>query len=325
MLTLTQITNAIAKQIQGVVETHMLAEDYNVIVCPERIFVDDYLPLETQYITKMSELPDDQYDNPNEPPYKNTIFVVIKMGSGERNMAVANSTVTLQVLSEENDFLAAREIIDEFIAEYNFEIAPEGFIQAYFTPDVMASQEQVYAGFRALLSTKGFIRVPEPGVVFIRDVFISLDNDMGWVRMPFIMLNWNHAAQPDPQAFSGNLGSTMTLNKQATQTVSFNTYLVQSKDHSNLDMVCANIILAMSDINRKFHIAVLTDIPLEDAFYEGMDSVITYTDSKGEQKTVAKVHIINDWFVLASASYNQELGDLSPWSLAFSRAKMEED
>lgn len=307
-MTLTQITNAIAKQIQGVVEEHMLAEDYKVIVCPERIFVDDYLPLETQYITKLSELPEEQYDNPNEPPYKNTIFVVIKMGSGERNMAVANSTVTIQVLSEENDFLAAREIMDTFIGLYNFKYK-DGFIQSYFQPEVLASQEQVYAGFRALMNSRGFIRVPEPGIMFVQDVVVMVGPNEDWIQIPYVNMNYQFSAQPDPVAFSGQHGETASLNRQSTRMVSFETYLTENSGDYFMDKFSKDVIYAQWKMNRKFHIVVRTSAEDEMA-----------TEILGERRFA----IVDEWFVLTGAIYNQELGGISTWGLTFSRALKEE-
>jgi hypothetical protein len=265
MKTLTEITNIIAKQIGEVAKT--AATDYDVIVCPERIFMDDYLPEEERYLQTMGEMPSLDVDSPQELPYKNTIFVVIKMGSGQANMGVANYSCTLQVLSEADDFVAARQLLDSFIAEYNFEYI-DGIVQSYFTPDMGGSQESVYTGFRALMSCRGNIRVPEEGVAFITDVLVSLDGRY-FFELPFLNVMYNHACQPDPQAFAGTKGRTMALNRQSTQTITFDAYLwnkgVYDGTESDikttdwwLDLFSKNIIEAHSDMNKKFCLMVRT-------------------------------------------------------------------
>ena len=61
MMTLMQINDAISKEIGEIVEGLDLPEDYTVVVCPERIFMDDYLPKENEYYLKRSEMPFDDY------------------------------------------------------------------------------------------------------------------------------------------------------------------------------------------------------------------------------------------------------------------------
>lgn len=320
MMTLMQINDAISKEIGEIVERLDLPEDYTVVVCPERIFMDDYLPKENEYYLKRSEMPFDDYDSPNESPYRNHIFVVVKMGTGQRNEAVSESSVTLQVLSEQDDFLIARTILDQFIAEYNFKLTADGFVQAYFNPEVIASQETVYTGFRALMTTRGFIRVPEPGVVFVTGVIISIDGGETYFRIPYMGLRYNHNAQPDPQAFAGTMGNTMTMNRQASQTISFDTYLTQSSEKTPLDAFSSKVFLADRHINAIFDIALVTNVDPEDAYDE--DSVMSpIVDGEDTDLVV----IGKGQYRLVSASYSQDLGDMSTWSLTFSRATREEN
>lgn len=284
MKTLTEITNIIAKQIGEVAKT--AATDYDIIVCPERIFMDDYLPEEEKYLQTIGEMPSLDIGSPQELPYKNTIFVVIKMGSGQTNMGVANYSCTLQVLSEADDFVAARQLLDSFIAEYNFEYV-DGIVQSYFTPDMGGSQESVYTGFRALMSCRGNIRVPEEGVAFVTDILASFDGKV-FFELPFLNVMYNHACQPDPQAFAGTMGRTMALNRQSTQTMTFDMYLwnkgavrenssrtytyaediAQSFDYM-LDKFSKAVIESHSAMNKKFKLVVRTSIKSSDVNTEG--------------------------------------------------------
>lgn len=276
MKTLTEITNIIAKQIGEVAET--AATDYDIVVCPERIFMDDYLPKEEQYLATLGELLSLDVDSPQDLPYQNTIFVVIKMGSGQANMGVSNYSCTLQVLSEANDFTAARQLLDSFIAKYNFEYI-DGIVQSYFTPDMGGSQESVYTGFRALMSCRGNIRVPEEGVAFIATVLASFDG-YTFFPLPFLSVMYNHSCQPDPQAFAGTNGRTMALNRQSTQTMTFDMYLwnkgtsksttmtttpsdIRETQDYLLDEFSKCVIKAHSDMNKKFRLIVRSSIAQE--------------------------------------------------------------
>ncbi len=324
MKTLTEITNIIAKQIGEVAKT--VAADYDIVVCPERIFMDDYLPEEERYLATLGEMPSLDIDSPQELPYKNTIFVVIKMGSGQANMGVANYSCTLQVLSEADDFVAARQLLDSFIAKYNFEYV-DGIVQSYFTPDMGGSQENVYTGFRALMSCRGNIRVPEEGVAFVTDVLASLDGKL-FFELPFLSVMYNHACQPDPQAFAGTKGRTMALNRQSTQTITLDTYLwnkkaerknasyaytyaediSQSPDYV-LDKYSKAIIGSHSDMNRKFKLMVRTSIVESDVNTEGenlcrLNSTGNFLITSGYQEvsSVTKVETDGTLYKIASTS-----------------------
>ena len=322
MKTLTEISNTISTQLGTISQS--IDGDYKIIVCPERIFVDDYRPAEDSYITKIRNTDPNEAESPEDPPYKKTIFFVIKVGQGEVNMAVSNSSITIQCLSEENDLTMAREILDEFIKAYNFTYA-DGMVQSYFMPEVSSPAEQVYAGFRALLSCRGTIRVPESGVVFMLDICFT-DNSGNVFRFPFTNIGFRHNGDIDPQSFGGTSGATMSLNKQTTQVFSFNGYLWHidtagmTGDEKTLaecqNALSAQMIEAASDMNAKFHVTIRTNIEVSTP-----KGVVPIGDYSGKNY----MSLFDGWFVLQSMAANQELGDISPWSFTFSRAKEKEE
>lgn len=314
MKTLNNITQIIAEQI-GEIADELLNDqeneeffgNYDVIVCSERIFVDDYLPAEAEYLERNSEMSQLNYPDPNEQPYRNKIFVVINMGNGQRNYAVSNSDCTIDVLSEENDFAFARALLDEFIAKYNFKYV-SGMVQAYFNPNVNASMEEVYTGFRALLSVRGFVRVPDKGFAFVSAISVGFEDTLGEQReflIPFTNLGYNWASQPDPQAFAGTFGQTKALNRQSTTVVNFATYLNfdESEENSDYAAFSYKILSVMNGHqNEKFRIKMISPLPTE-------------------QDTENTINLVDKWFVLVGGGYNQELGDIDPWTLSFSEAK----
>lgn len=307
------IVNTIAKQIAEVAEDY--APDKTVVVCPERIFVDDYLPIEEQFQTSMNMMPVGE-DDPNQPPFHDKIFVVIKFGGGQKNMAISNSIITIQVLSENNDFMAARDILDGFTSEVNFKYVDVedidgnvlgGMVQAYFTPEVIASQEAVYTGFRALLSCRGFVRVPEPGYMFVTSIIVNSPDGEDW-EIPFIDLRYNYTAQADPQAFAGYGGKTMALNRQTTEVITFSTYLqagVDSEGQPYSNAAFSEYVLATrSEMNAKYRIRMKTNL----------------VDADNQEFLIE-----DDYYVLSGISYAQELGDMSAWTLSFAKAKLTEE
>ena len=327
MKTLTSITNTIAIQIGTIAK--QIDSAYKIIVCPERIFVNDYQPVEDAYIKKIHDTERNE-ETPEEAPYKRTIFFVIKIGQGEVNMAVSNSSIVIQCLSEENDFTVAREILDEFIKAYNFTYV-DGMVQSYFMPEMSSSSEQMYAGFRALMSCRGTIRVPEDGVVFIQDICFKSDSgDM--FRFPFTQVSFRHSGDIDPQSFAGYNGATMSLNKQTTQTFSFNGYLwqIDTTGMSGDDLTLANcqnelsthFIEAMNKMNRKFYVVIRTNITIPSGITPtGASAITPLCDTSGKHY----VPLFSGWFILQSSGATQELGDISPWSFTFARAKETEE
>ena len=300
-MTYEEIYATIAKQMKGIAEE--VSEDYTFIICPERIFVEDY---QQQKIEAMESNHAILEDEPNDTFFSHTIFIVIKLGGGQRNMAVSNNDITIQVLSEENDFEIARQILNEFVGQYNFQYK-DGLAQAYFNPEMSTSMDAVYTGFRALLSIRGFIRIPQDGFIFITKMDISFDDDDGNeinYRIPFINLHYNYSAQVDPQAFAGFKGRTMALARQSTQVVQFATYLIYKEgDEAFADANAFSLAIMRSSnhMNKKYRITMKTQ------------NGITMTGPE------------DNYFILNAFDYAQELADMSACNLSFAMAKSVED
>lgn len=303
MKTLNEISNSISRQIGAIAKR--ISADYTVITCPERIFVDDYL----EQRNEDNDLTEDMIpylgdDIPNRTRYSKTIFFVIKVGGGQRNMAVSNSDITIKVLSEEDDFVMAREILEAYVAEYNFQYdESEGIAQAYFNPEILNTMDEVYTGFRALLSVRGFVRIPADGSLFVNEIdVIFSDDEQNEVtyKVPFLNMHRSYSAQPDPQAFAGFGGLTKALNRQCTEVITFSTYLKYYGDDTNVacDAFTLAMIRASAKMNRKFRIKL--------SFQNGLS-------------------LTDDWFVLTGADYAQQLADLDMWNLSFTSAKEAED
>lgn len=311
-----EIADKIANQIKEIALG--TSEDFDYIVCSERIFMDDYLKQKNKGQTSdMMDINTILMEDPNALEYANTIFFVIKVGGGQSNMAVSNADITINVLSEENAFEAARSVLLGFVRKYNFTYDDEsGLAQAYFNPEITSSQDSVYTGFRAMMAVRGFVRIPEMGLIFVNKISIGMEGEDGELLsfdIPFINLTDSYSAQPDPQAFSGYSGRTMALIRQSTETIQFATYLTIYTDEEIAEWddeeiqakmraasYFARAVLGISSkMNRKFLITMHT--------------------------AVSGVNVVSDYFVLAGRNYSQELAGMDTFTLSFAMAKMAED
>lgn len=324
MKTEYEILSIIAKQLQETIDSMEQYSDYHAVICTERIFLDDYAPKVADYIARINAVQNgdaydinsmpDGYEKPIEMPYQHTIFFILNMGQGQINFAVWNCPVTMQVVSEENSLEAGRDIITEFMKRVNFRFE-QGIVQSYFTPAVSNTQQEMYAGFRGLMSVRGFVRCPEDGIVFITNVKVSVKDENGtasrYFDFPFVNINYDSSSIPDPQAYSGRYGSTDAENRSTTQSVSVSTYLWNQEiedPHENIaDMTDAElqnlfsrqIINSWSDMSRRYKLKIVTNI-----------------ESGGDY-----MPLYEGYFIWVRTSYVQDWGDVSVWSLSFSKAK----
>ena len=309
-----EITNIIAQGIAKTVSGMKEYNDYNIIISTERIFLDDYAPTVENYIKTLNSIDPEQqgYEKPIEMPYQHTIFFIVKIGSGQVNFAIWNTPITIQCLSEENDFKAAEAIMKKYIQTVNFEYL-NGIIQSYFVPEIQNEMSEVYSGFRALLSAKGYLRVPEDGVVFAQDIYVYSDDETPVpFKLPFLSIDFNHSSSPDPQAFSGQKGSTMSLNRTTTQSISITCYLFnypnaeEGTAEKYLSVFSNNVIQSMNNMNRKFHMVVRSNIENPE---EHDDNLSDY------------VPIFDFWYILTNAHLAQDWGDPNAWNITFTRAR----
>ena len=297
-MTQQEITQIIANQLAQVASEDSMTDNCKIVVCSERMFIDDFAPRADEYERAMRDGNVD-IDNPIDMPFRNTIFFVIKVGDGTSNFAIIQNSFSIQALSEENSFDAAKRILELFVDKYNFTYTEEGMIEAFHRPSISSSGEQMYSGFRALINLSGDLKFPAKGVLFIRNIEASEDG-VHYFNLPFINVTFSPSCQPDSASFAGYNGANMSLNKASTQVVSISTYLWDNGDNnSDLDAFSAHVVDAVDDMNRKFKLKLNT--------------------------SKSGTTICDDWFILMSATYGQSLGEVSVWNLTFARAKQFEE
>lgn len=332
---INDVMETIANQLVSVISGMTDYSDYNVKVCSERVFLDDYAPKVADYAVSLSipqgyneadpgnpyydmDASPEGYESPEQMPYPKTVFFVLKAEQGEINFAVWNCPITIQVVSEENSIDAARAMVMEFIHEYNFKYE-DGMVQSYFTPAIGSNMEEMYTGFRNLMFVRGYIHVPEDGVLSVVGFRFKVRDgakSSGWFQYPFLNMSFRHSASPDTQPIPSHHGSTQTLNRFTTQTFSISTYLWHTgskilddyfdsklkEEEKNQNLFTESVLHAFKSMNRKFDVEILSNVENQDE------------DS-------GRMVVLSGTFVLSDASYMQDFGDLSPWSISFSRSE----
>ena len=341
MKTINDIMDIVGDAISQSVQDLGDLGDYEVVVMPERIFNDDYRRADrSDLLRDNNQYGIPEYTEPVDVPGQKKIFIVVKFGQGQINKAVLTLPVSIQCLSEQDDYMAASRILRKFCNDFNFEYY-EGIVMSFYTPEMISSAEEVYSGYRALMACKGSVKVPDDGLVFVTEVWsvATIDNEDKWFKIPFIntMDNWN--AQTDPQAFSGFQGRTMNMNRQGTETVSFSSYLWNytndqvsaGGDNAEL-MKCLNnfsrkVLSAPRNINTRFRLYFKTNLTVsygDDGWDSSLWNEIKNTPLAIDQDSrTYSMPSYEGYFTLVSRGYSQPWGDINAWSLTFAESREE--
>lgn len=245
-------------------------------------------------------------DSPRDRPDINKLFFVITAEKGQRNFAAEEAPITIQCLSMEDTIIGAYDIMASFVATYSY-TDTDGYIQVYFTPTVMSASSQVFTGFRALCSVSGVVTLVDSSLLMFDEVIFYNGSDP--LRLPFINIGYSYQASSDPRAFSEEQdanGSSESLNTTNVKTVSIVTYMWNFKTSETSKTTFSQMVMEAinGNMNKKFHILLHTNLS---------------DDSSNDNPW------IDDWYVLKSASMQQEYFKPSPWALVFAKAREKED
>lgn len=359
MKTMTEITQIISDAIADAakdVSTDIVPDidDYNLVVCTERVFIDDYAKAKDENLIRPNyDNEDDNLEGPREThdpldvPYQHTIFVVLKMGQGQINKAVLNMPISIQCLSEQNDFEVAGAILREFCNKYNFEYT-DGLVMSFYTPEMISAAEEVYDGFRALFASRGTVKVPDDGVVMTTEVwsYDDTEDNEGWFKLPFLTIQDSWTPQTDPQSFAGYHGRTMNENRQSTTTESVDGYLwnytsamiekvgkdtEEGKMMRHLNYFTQKVLYAKNHMNVRFRLYFKTNVEVISGDFGYEDEIAAYLESTNapvEKNGKTGIRTKNGyymadaegWFTLAGRTYSQAWGDVSSRSMTFTEA-----
>ncbi len=316
------ITDAIVASAQEVTaEECENIDDYNIIVCTERVFVDDYKKeADPADMYRQNMDIDGDVNEPVDMPYQKTIIIVLKFGQGQVNQAILNMPVRIQCLSEQNDFAAASAILRAFCNKYNFEFT-DGIVMSFYTPEVASAAQEMYEGYRSLLSCSGSVKVPEEGIAFVTEIY-SYDSDSKvWFKIPFITVNDSWSAQGDPQSYAGRNGRTMNINRQSTSTMTFSCYMWTKSNNEYLAKFTKNILAAKLHMNKRFRLYFKTNVLVskgEENYDEDLYNKLKTIDNLTDAYYMPEAE---GTFALISSSYGQTWGDINTRSLSFTEAE----
>ena len=339
MKTITEITeiisNAIADAAQEVPSDECEnIDEYNIRVCTERVFIDDYEKANGGDLLRPNQDYDGDMHDPLDTPYQNTIFIILKFGQGQVNQAILNMPVRIQCVSEQNDFAVASAVLRQFCNKYNFEYT-DGLVMSFYTPEVTASAQEMYEGYRSLISCSGTVKVPEDGLAFVTEIWSYDSSESKWFRIPFITMNESWSAQGDPQSYAGMNGRTMNLNRQSTSTMTFSCYMWNFNDaqiaadatrtNACLTKFTKNVLSAKYSMNRRFKLYFKTnvlvskgDAAYDSTFYEKLKDIDHMDESY-------YLPCAEGTFTMVSSSYGQSWGDINTRSLSFTESSDEDN
>ena len=84
----------------------------------------------------------------------NTVYIVVRFSDASTNFGVAIVNVTMEVMSLQNEIERTQALLNQYVTEYNRKQDGDT-IQFYLTPVVNLNFNEVYEGFRSLLTVEG--------------------------------------------------------------------------------------------------------------------------------------------------------------------------
>lgn len=335
MKTITEVTEIISNAIAQVAQELPSDEcedidEYHIVVCTERVFIDDYEKPDADDLNRANLDYEGDVTDPIDTPYQKTIYIILKFGQGQVNQAILNMPVRIQCVSEQNDFKVASAVLRAFCNKYNFEYT-NGIVMSFYTPEIVSSAQEMYEGYRALISCSGSVKVPEDGLSFVTEVWSYDTQTSMWFKIPFITINDSWSAQGDPQSYAGRNGRTMNINRQSTTTMTFSCYMWNfTKDQIEADTsgingcltrFTRNVLLAKTHMNKRFKLYFKTNVKItknDDGFDEDLYNKIKTIDNLEDAYYMPDTE---GTFTLVSSSYGQSWGDINTRSLSFTEAE----
>lgn len=135
------LLNMISNQIADIInDDHDYYKNLNIKICEEQMFVNDEVP-----------------DN-------NNVYIVINFLPASVAFGQTSIPITLKIVAEYNKMEQTKKLFDEYAIRYNYFWNSEQTIQqVYETPSVTSNFNEIYEGFRSLLSMPGAILLIEGG------------------------------------------------------------------------------------------------------------------------------------------------------------------
>lgn len=167
--------------------------------------------------------------------YPNTIYMVVKFGSSTVDYGVTVLPLTIIAMSEQNHCNLCQRLLQDFATTANMGYNnTESIQQFYESPAVTSNFNEMYEGFRSVLTVPGSFVISESSNPFTLEwynpsTYID-ENDteqiIGWQDVYFITGDIEANFQTDPKLFYSSNNYTRSINTMGTVTFNISSVLL---------------------------------------------------------------------------------------------------
>ena len=171
--------------------------------------------------------------------YNNTIYMVVKFGSATVDYGVTVVPISIIAISEQNHCDLAQRLLQDFTTMANMGFNnTESIQQFYESPAVTSNFNEMYEGFRSVLTVPGSFVISASANPFTLswyndDPSVDLDEEHRWEDVHFITGNIDANFQTDPKLFYDSNNYTRSIDTMGT--VMFDISSVLLSDNSFYD------------------------------------------------------------------------------------------
>ena len=157
--------------------------------------------------------------------YPNTIYMVVKFGSSTVDYGVTVLPLTIIAISEQNHCDLCQNLLQDFATTANMGYNnTESIQQFYESPAVTSNFNEMYEGFRSVLTVPGSFVISESSNPFELSWF---DPDLAeWQSVYFITGDIEANFQTDPKLFYSSNNYTRSINTMGTITFNISSVLL---------------------------------------------------------------------------------------------------
>lgn len=249
--------------------------------------------------------------------YKNRIYIVVKFLPATILFGQIVLSLTITALSEQNHLFVCQKLLSDYAHKFNLTFDGDNIQQIYETPTVLLNFNEVYDGFRSVLSMDGTLVITTTINRF--DFYYHYKGDNGEdiaEKLDLISSFFNFDNNIDSQAFYGTHDFANSIARIASFTCGFNIHLF-----TNCRLVndCLKIV-SLAGLDEKGEIDKTNNI--DNAFdleirFRAKEKYINEEDGKEYEKYI--VNPIRTIFKLTAFNASNNIGELPGLNLSFAK------
>lgn len=249
--------------------------------------------------------------------YKNRIYIVVKFLPATILFGQIVLSLTITALSEQNHLFVCQKLLSDYAHKFNLTFDGDNIQQIYETPTVLLNFNEVYDGFRSVLSMDGTLVITTTINRF--DFYYHYKNDNGEdvaEKLDLISSFFNFDNNIDSQAFYGTHDFANSIARIASFTCGFNIHLFTN---SRLVNDCLKIV-SLAGLNEEGKIDKTNNI--DNAFdleirFRAKEKYINEEDGKEYERYI--VNPIRTIFKLTAFNASNNIGELPGLNLSFAK------